>query len=94
MSCGVGRRHGSDPVLLWLWLWPAATAAIRPLAWEPPYAAGADLKKKKEFPLFGGLGEIPLYLFTTFCLSICLSMGTRVASHQPPRPSPACESCC
>ena len=41
MSCGVGRRHGSDPALLWLWRRLAATAPIRPLAWEPPYAAGA-----------------------------------------------------
>ena len=39
MSCGVGRRRGSDPTLLWRW--PVATALIRPLAWEPPYAAGA-----------------------------------------------------
>ena len=36
--------------LLWLWLWhrPAATAPIQPLAWEPPYATGAALKKKKK----------------------------------------------
>ena len=30
-----------EPVLLWLWCRPAATAPIRPLAWEPPYAVGA-----------------------------------------------------
>ena len=47
MSCGVGRRHGSDLALLWLWCSPAATAPIQPLAWEPPYAAGAALKDKK-----------------------------------------------
>ena len=41
MSCGVGCRRGLDPVLLWLWRRPVATAPIRPLAWEPPYAAGA-----------------------------------------------------
>ena len=41
VSCGVGRRHGSDPALLWLWHRLAATAPIRPLAREPPYAAGA-----------------------------------------------------
>ena len=34
-----------DPVLLWLWHRPAATALIRPLAWEPSYAAGAALEK-------------------------------------------------
>ena len=33
-----------DPVLLWLW--PAAVALIRPLAWEPPYAMGAARKSK------------------------------------------------
>ena len=27
--------------MLWLWRRPVATAPIRPLAWEPPYAAGA-----------------------------------------------------
>ena len=45
LSCGVGSL---DPVLLWLWYRPAAVAPIGPLAWEPPYAAGAALKKKKE----------------------------------------------
>ena len=43
----MGCRHGLDPVLLWLWRRPAATAPIRPLAWEPPYAAGAALEKAK-----------------------------------------------
>jgi len=47
MSCGVGRRH-SDPVLLWLWRRLAATALIRPLAWEPPYAAGMALRNGKK----------------------------------------------
>jgi len=46
-SCGVGRRHGSDPVLLWLWRRPAAIALIQPLAWEPSYAAGVGLKRRK-----------------------------------------------
>ena len=48
MSCGVGRRHGLDPELLWLWYRPAAAVLIRPLAWEPPYAAGTALKRKKK----------------------------------------------
>ena len=47
MSCGVGGRYGSDSLLLWLWCRPEAVAPIRPLAWEPPYAAGVVLKKKK-----------------------------------------------
>ena len=56
MSCGVGCRCGSDPVLLWLWHRLVATAPIRPLAWESPYAVGAaqeiakrqKAKKKKK----------------------------------------------
>ena len=48
MSCGVGRRHGLDLVLLWLWRRPAAIALIEPLAWEPPYAMDAALGKKKK----------------------------------------------
>ena len=38
MSCGVGRRHGSDLVKVWLWLRPVTVAVIRPLAWEPSCA--------------------------------------------------------
>ena len=38
-----------DPALLWLWCRPAAAAApIRPLAWEPPYAAGVALERQKK----------------------------------------------
>ena len=48
VSCGVGCRHCSDPVLLWLWHRPVATVPIRPLAWEPPYAVGAALKDKDQ----------------------------------------------
>ena len=63
MSCGVGRRHSLDLVLmwLWLWLWLEAVALIRLLAWEPPYATGAALKgqkTKKEY--------IPNYLHTQY----------------------------
>ena len=47
MSCGVGCRLGSDPSLLWLWRRLAATALIRPLAWETLYAAGAAQEKAK-----------------------------------------------
>ena len=35
-------------VQLWLWPRPAATAPIRPLAWEPPHAVDAALKKDKK----------------------------------------------
>ena len=71
MSCGIGRRCGSDPVLLWLLCRPVATAPIRSLVWEPPYAVGVALEKakrqkKKEFRrvptvaqwISGVLGEV------------------------------------
>ena len=56
MSGGVGHRRGSDPMMLWLWLRPAATSLIGPLAWEPPYATGVAQEngkktKKKLFPI-------------------------------------------
>jgi len=47
VSCDVGSRIGSYPALLWLWCRPAATAPIRPLAWELPYATGAAQEKTK-----------------------------------------------
>ena len=46
MSCGVD--HSLDLALLWLCCRQAAVALIQPLAWEPPYALGAALKKKKK----------------------------------------------
>ena len=46
MSCGVGHRRGLNLALLWLSL--AAAAPIRPLAWEPPYATGAALKRQDQ----------------------------------------------
>ena len=35
-------------MLLRLWCRPVATAPIGPLAWEPPYAAGAALEKARQ----------------------------------------------
>ena len=48
MSCGVGHRHGSNPLFLWLWCRPIVIALTGPLAWEPPCAVGAALKRKKK----------------------------------------------
>ena len=49
MSCGVGPRHGLDPVLLWLWYrLTATTALIWFLAWELPYAMHVALKKDQK----------------------------------------------
>ena len=47
VSCSVGHRRCSGPALLWLWCRPAAAAPIGPLAWEPPYAVGVALKRRK-----------------------------------------------
>ena len=48
MSCGVGRRHGSNLVFLCLSHRPTAAATIRPLAWELPCVMGVALKKTKK----------------------------------------------
>ena len=46
VSCGVGRRGGSDPEWLWLRCRPVAAALIRSLAWELPHAAAAAPPQK------------------------------------------------
>ena len=50
MSYSVGRRHGLDLALLWLWLWcrlaAVPVAPIQPVFWELPYAVGAALKRQ------------------------------------------------
>ena len=43
-----GQRRSSDLPCLWLQCKPAATAPIWSLAWEPPCAAGADLKRQRD----------------------------------------------
>ena len=48
MNYGVGCRHGSNPMLLWLWHSPVAIAPTGPLAWESPYAEGATLKRQRK----------------------------------------------
>ena len=47
VNCGVGCRHSSDPMLLWLWHRLAMVALIRSLVWELPYAADVPLPPKK-----------------------------------------------
>ena len=61
-SSGVGRRRGLDPALLWLWHRLAAVAPIRPLAFEPPYAAGVALKRQNKTNLYYRI----LRILTTF----------------------------
>ena len=66
--------------MLWLWRRLAATAQIRPLAWESPYAAGAALerqkrqkkKKKKKKEKKKKTNTSDLLLFTTGCTGIAL----------------------
>ena len=48
MSCGVGHRCASDPVLLWLWCRPAAEASDLTPSLGISYATHAALKKKKK----------------------------------------------
>ena len=43
----MGHRRGPEPTLLWLWRRLVAAAPIQPLAWEPPYAAGAAQEMAK-----------------------------------------------
>ena len=47
MSCGVGRGHGLDPMLLWLWCRPAAVALMRPPSLGTSMCHGCGPKKKK-----------------------------------------------
>ena len=88
MSCGVGYGWGSDLVLLWLWCRPVSTTLIRPLAWEPPYAAGAALKghknkkkkKKKERKILSWYFGYPL---------ICSI--SKIVAERCPHPNLTCE---
>ena len=53
--CRLQKRLGSRVAVALVWRRPVATAPIRPLAWEPPYAARAAqemAKKKKDKKIF------------------------------------------
>ena len=51
--------------LLWFWHRPVATALIRPLAWEPPYAAGVALEKAKRLYIY-----IVSYIYIVLCFTL------------------------
>ena len=70
MSCGVGHRCGSDPVLLWLWCRPVATALIGPLAWELHTPQEAALEKEKFEPRLNCKGHIPSFTGYGFCFHL------------------------
>ena len=101
MSCGVGRRCGSDPELLWLWRRPVATAPVWPLAWEPPHAEGVALKKKRErsvvalfffFSFF--LGPQPQYLeVLRLGVELELQLLASPTATAMPDPSLICDLC-
>ena len=82
VSCGVGHRHGSDPVLLWLWCRLAAVAPIRPLAWEPPYAESVALRKKGLHQFFP---KIILILKLTLFYCLCYFFGLLLRHMEVPR---------
>ena len=71
MSCGVGCRRGSDLVLLWLWCRLTATAPIRPLAWESPYATGVNLKRQKN-----------MYVCVCVCVCVCVKQWSFPVAYQ------------
>ena len=48
MSCAIGCRCGSTPVLLWLWCKPVAIALIQPPSMETSVCLGCGLKKTKK----------------------------------------------
>ena len=72
MSCGVSRGCDSDHALLCLWSRPAAAALIRPLAWEPPFAAGAALKNKTKVSKYDVNFSISFFIFVSFLFCIFL----------------------
>ena len=65
MSCDVGHRWGSDLAFLWLWCRPAAVPPIGPLAWEPPYTAGAVLKDTHTHKKKNQVHHTQLSVYTT-----------------------------
>ena len=86
MSYGAGQRRSSDPALLWLWCRLAATALIRPLAWEPLYAAGAALwkgRKKKQKQKKQTKKKPKLKLMSNLSLTVSSTVDTLPLSTSP-----------
>ena len=92
MSCGIGHRRSLDAELLWLWCRQVATAPVRPLAWEPPYAVGAaqEMAKRKK-KIERKLGIMPFhrpmmlpfspYLLVPFSLQVLVA--ARISLEKP-----------
>ena len=70
--------------MLWLWRRLAAPAPVRPLAWEPPYAVGAALKRKRRREggrkkgREGGREEILSLALTTDFEELMVTKGNRL----------------
>ena len=76
MSYGVGRRYGSDLVLLWLWCRPAPVAPIQHLPWEPPYA-------KKEKKTFKASLDVIIYVIKSVSQIFFVSFECRLGLAHP-----------
>ena len=76
VSCGVGRRHSLDLVLLWHR--PAAIARVQPLVRELSLVMGAALKKQKQ-KIFQDSINTGLKLNTLF-KALCKNL-TPIISH-------------
>jgi len=102
VSYSAGCRHSSDPMLLWFWCGPAATALIGPLAWEPSYVTEAGLemakndkkKEKKKKNIFWRIRvqhsshQATVSNFTAFCLykPLTLSLPWNILWRLPASP--------
>ena len=85
MSCGVGRRRGTDPELLWLWRRLAATALIRPLALGTSIRRGFGHKNntKPKHPLKNKTkkkNRVCVCVCVCVCVFIDITSGGRVMS--------------
>ena len=70
-----------DPVLLWLWCRPVATAPIGPLAWEPLYASDTALKRQKK-KLRRGVLLVPTIVAVR---SLAWELLHAAGAHPPPK---------
>ena len=78
MSYGVGRRRGSNLVWLWLWCRLTAVAPIQPLAWEPPNAMSAALRKKKKKEISVGVSTVMQQVKDRLCLCLDVIPGPEI----------------
>ena len=85
VSCSIGDRRSSDPLLLWLWHRLAAKAQIHPLAWELQYALGVAVKKPKKKKK-----KVLILVFIFFSFRTCKLAGACEACWYPLSHSALC----